>query len=572
MGKGKLNKISEGTQQDSEIDPDFIEYIRGVVHDIDNDDETRVNLINNFISEIPDGKESIVAQHTQGSKILDSLIGFTSAENFESFTGCLKDSRRLMLNKNSSFVLESCVKIAAIRALSSENEIKKEEPDEPESKRKRFSKKSTDVNYNLELEFKPSHIQSCNEFILKLAKFALNNIEDLIKGQGNHFIRTCLLCLSGIVTHKFHDRSPVNQVNLKIEHGKQIPDEWIEVIKDFSSRLQQWPHFHELAFDEKSSTFLQVLCQALHNTGQEKSLKKLIKKIMKSSFDDEDAQKPFSTKCSKFLLESMLQFSDEKQFTKLYEKYFKGKVTEMAGDIECNFTIQRLLDYVKNKEIFEEIFNQLSANFSSLLQNGRTGVVLAVAKACERLSFKQGQLIQSIIKALECEKSPNCVVQCIVTLMPASIVEKSIGDIDVHLHGSLILQSILRFNKPIKIVQSILEIKPQTLSDIFCHPKGSRVADAFVESKFIGEKSREKLIKHLEGMYLKLALSKNGSHVLEKLYQLSSESQKEVIVKELAERLNQLNGSGCGRIISYKFNVEVYSRNVNQWKNFLSRT
>jgi nucleolar protein 9 len=156
--------------------------------------------------------------------------------------------------------------------------------------------------------------------------------------------------------------------------------------------------------------------------------------------------------------------------------------------------------------------------------------------------------------------------------MPASIVEKSTGDIDVHLHGSLILQSILRFNKPIKIVQSILEMKPQTLSDVFCHPKGSRVADAFVESKFIGEKSREKLIKHLEGMYMKLALSKNGSHVLEKLYQLSSESQKEVIVKELAERLNQLNGSGCGRIISYKFNVEVYSRNVNQWKNFLSRT
>lgn len=499
------------------------------------------------------------------------LIGFTSAENFEALTGCLKDSRKLILHKNSSFVLESCVKIAAIRALSCGNNIKDEIKEEPDSKKRKFSKKSTDVNFNLEQEFKPNHIQYCNEFVLKLARFALNNIEDLLTSKGNHFIRTCVLSLGGIVTYKSHDKSPVNQVNLKSEHGKQISDEWIEVIKDFSSRLQQWPHFHELAFEEKSSTFLQVLCQALHNTNQEKCLKKLIKNILKNSFDDEDMQKPFSTKCSKFLLESMMQYSEEKQFTKIYEKYFKGKVAEMADDNECNFTIQRLLDYVRSKEIFEEIFNQLSGNILTLLQNCRTGVILALAKACERLSFKQGQLIQFLLKALDCEKAPNSVIQCLVTLMPASIIDKSADDIDVHLHGSLILQSILRFNKPIKIVQSILEMKPQVLSDIFCHSKGSRIADAFIESKFIGEKSREKLIKHLEGMYMKLALSKSGSHVLEKLYQVSSESQKETIVKELAERLNQLNGSGCGRIISYKFNVEMYARNVNQWKNFLIR-
>lgn len=68
MKKVKLNKKVDKSQ-DSEIDPDFIEYIHGVVHDIDKDDETRVTLINNFISEIPSGKESIVAQHAQGSKV-----------------------------------------------------------------------------------------------------------------------------------------------------------------------------------------------------------------------------------------------------------------------------------------------------------------------------------------------------------------------------------------------------------------------------------------------------------------------------------------------------------------------
>lgn len=114
-------------------------------------------------------------------------------------------------------------------------------------------------------------------------------------------------------------------------------------------------------------------------------------------------------------------------------------------------------------------------------------------------------------------------------------------------------------------------MKPQDIANIFCDQKGSRIADAYLESKFIGEKSREKLIKHLEGMYMKMASSKSGSHVLEKFYKLSLDSQKEVIVKELSERVNQLNGCVPGRIINYKFSVESYSRNPNQWRSFLAR-
>lgn len=578
MGKNKFKK-SEEQREEIDINNDFAQYIREIAQNIDNDDETRISIINNFINEIPENKESIIPLDRNGSEILDKLIGFSSSDNFEKYTSCLRDLRKLISNINASYVLEKCVKIATIRALAS-SKVKKEEKDnndeddEPESKKKKYTKKSSDIEYNLQLDIKPKHIQYCNEFILRLSKFALNNLEDLLTTQGNHFIRTCVLCLSGIVAYKLHDKGPINQINLLKEHGKSIDQEWMDVILDFATRLQQWPQFSQLAFQEKSSAFLQVLCQALSNTGQEKSLKKLIKAIVKNCFCEDNegnATVPFTSKPSLFLLESLLQYSDEKQFTKLYEKYFKSKLTEMAQN-EHNFTIQRLLDSVKSKEIFEEIFNELSKIIATLLQNGKTGVVLALSKACERLSFKQGQFIQLIIKSLECEKAQNLVIPCIVTLMPANIIEKDLNNIDVHLHGSLILQNLLNYNKPIKIVQSILDMKPQILSDIFCHQKGSRIADTFLESKFIGEKSREKLIKHLEGMYLKMAINRNGSHVLEKIYQSSLESQKEIIVKELAERFNQLNGCGCGRIISFKFNVEAYNKNPNLWKNYLARS
>lgn len=589
---GKRNNKKESTETkvhdtQFELDNEFNQYIREISRNLHNeqnsDDESRILLINNFIDAIPDNQFEAVAQHGLGSKVIDSLIGFSSAENFEKFTSNLK-TRKLYTDIKSTFVLEKCIRIAAIKALSNENNDKDESivDDEPETKKRKFVKRSTDIEYNLKQTVQIEHIQYCNELVKRLSKFVLNNIEDLLKSQGTHFIRTCLLSLGGIINIKSHDRNAPNQINLVTDYQKTIYPEWIEIACDFSNRIIQWPQFSELAFDEKSSTFLQILCQVLHNIGQNDTLKKLIKAIMKKCFMEEDGDqevsdeksfeilKPFTNRSAQFLLETVLLYCDEKQFLKIYNRYFKDYIIQMS-DSSFNFTVQRLIDAVKNKELFEEIFNQLTPQFSHLLQNGKTGVVLAICKACDRLSFKQGQFIQSLLRCLECEKSPNFTIQCITNLMPLKVVEQK-TEIDVHLHGSLILQHILKFNKPIKIVQNLLDMKPQNLSDIFCHQKGSRIADSFLESKFIGEKSREKLIKHLEGMYLKMALSRNGSHVLEKLYNISSDGQKEEIVKELSERMSQVNSSQSGKIVAYKLNAEMYARNPNQWRNFLSRS
>lgn len=49
-----------------------------------------------------------------------------------------------------------------------------------------------------------------------------------------------------------------------------------------------------------------------------------------------------------------------------------------------------------------------------------------------------------------------------------------------------------------QIINSILEMKQNSLVLILCNPKGSHIADAFFESEFVGEKSKEKFIKVLE--------------------------------------------------------------------------
>jgi nucleolar protein 9 len=528
-------------------------------------------------------KEVAFCTHSVSSKIMEQLAPHTSPKVFETFTSALMPNLRVLVNDAfASFVLESCLKIATLRALSIKVETSdkaEKEEEEPANKKRKYHKVSSCINYNLNLEVKLKHKTYCQEFVVKVTRFMLNNLEDYIsENNANHLIRSCILCLSAILSQKNHFNK-IDFTNLKVEKGVAIPEDWSEIVGEFTERLMSWPQFPEMAFNESASVILQNLCQGLKNhESQSDMLKKLVKAIMKKSFKDEDETedpeefKAFSTTASVHLLESMMEACDEKLLNKIYKKFFKSKFMELCESSKLNFAVQRLVDAMRDKETFEEIFNIVSPEFAKLLQVGHTGVVLALCKSCERLGVKQGQFIQSMLKALECgaEKTGKCIMP-ILSLMPLSVVEEKPDSVDITLHGSLILQHIFQFNKPIKIVQSLLDMKPQDISGIFCDPKGSRIADAYLESKFIGEKSREKLIKHLDGMYLNMAASRSGAFVLEKFYKLSTDSYKEHIVKDLSERINQLTSSVSGRIICYKFSVEAYGRNVNQWRSYLHR-
>ena len=68
----------------------------------------------------------------------------------------------------------------------------------------------------------------------------------------------------------------------------------------------------------------------------------------------------------------------------------------------------------------------------------------------------------------------------------------------VHYLGSQIVQTLLNFNKPIKLVQSLLAMDTTELKELFCDPCGCRIMDAYVAAEFVGEKSRDKLAQKLQ--------------------------------------------------------------------------
>lgn len=198
---------------------------------------------------------------------------------------------RLLVNDTSaSFVLESCLKTATLRALTikADPEQPKEE-NEPPAKKNKYSKVSPIIDYNLKLDIEPSHKLYCQQLVEKISKFLLNNLEDyLYENNANHLIRSCLHCLSGSIIQK-NNFNKMETINLRTKHAVTISDEWSEVLSDFATRLMSWPQFPDLAFTESSCIILQVICQTLKNVeSQRDTLKKFVKAIMRKSFKDED--------------------------------------------------------------------------------------------------------------------------------------------------------------------------------------------------------------------------------------------------------------------------------------------
>lgn len=103
------------------------------------------------------------------------------------------------------------------------------------------------------------------------------------------------------------------------------------------------------------------------------------------------------------------------------------------------------------------------------------------------------------LHCLEPQERQNNIAIAIAKLVPYErLVAIQNEHYFINLHGSLILQEILQFNKPIKIITSLLDNSTQELEKLFSDSKGSHIVDCYVKSQYVGEKSREKLSRKMQ--------------------------------------------------------------------------
>lgn len=535
------------------------------------EDEELMAMANNILETIK-GKEIDYCFTIEGSRVIENICGYADEEKFQEFATrifeVLECDDKFYHNSRGLFVLEALVKVLTLRSVQNK-------PDEDEPEYKRSRRVHSVVIFNLNMDKSEEHREFCEKSIPKFSNYFLVNFERIIYDKNaSHLFRCYLEALSGLI-NQARSRDD-NYINLREQHSFVIPKEWIEIVSDFTLKMCTLKHKADFIHSETASLVIQSLIRTLKNLHSEFDPNvpgKLVKFVIKRSLKlnkleaDADVSKLFRSPSSVRLFEELLNICDETTTTKIYEQLIKSRIMTFCNSPELNFTIQKFICSSISNEVFEEIFQAVSDNFNEILSKRHPGIIVALCKTCEQRKLKQGQFIQNLTAALECvnKKSENFIFPILYLKKISN--SKDMSSNSITLQGSLVMQHMLKFNKPIKIVQNMLEMKPFELANIFCDSKGSRVADAFFESQYIGEKNREKLIKHLEGMYVKLATSKSGAFVLEKFFHISSITQKEIIVKELSEKINQLKGSISGKILINKFFVEVFLRNFNQWKS-----
>lgn len=133
------------------------------------------------------GDEINIVSNQLGSRVIELLLPYASAEDLERFTDAIDPHLRKMASDNfTSHVIETLLRVSCNRATEHLQESTEEEV--PKKKIKLESKK-----------YSEEHIKKCYDYTIKMCKYVLNNLEDFVwDSYANHILRSALKCLSGI--------------------------------------------------------------------------------------------------------------------------------------------------------------------------------------------------------------------------------------------------------------------------------------------------------------------------------------------------------------------------------------
>ncbi|KAJ2938927.1 hypothetical protein O0L34_g17738 [Tuta absoluta] len=621
----KKGQMGRGCKISEELYQYFVGILDAIKQGIEDKDEQQA-LVNNVL-ERTKGDELNIVGNQLGCRVIELLLPYCSPEDLERFMDVLSPELRPLCSDNfSSHVVEALLRVSCDRATlhlqTEENQANnnlESEDDAPKKKRKKTDSESEVPKKKAKLElpkakYTDEHIQKCHEFTLKICKYALNNLEDFVWDQyANHILRSALKCLSGIsLLPGEKPKTTLFKLPVKDNKGlppdkfvkivyKTVPEEFKELVTEFSNRLSSWPQFKDLPYQNITSGLLQVLLYAVKNV--DKNLTRdLIRRLLDESFapegwvsnqvdekDDKiDVDIPdadevkndvankrnlppvFESESAVRLLEAALFVAKKKTYTQLYARCFINRLSQLAALPMLNYTVQRLVDNCQIKEELEPIFDELSEQFGAILVSGNTGVLVALAKACLRVQARQTQFVTKLEVALKCseQSQQKYFSVCCLRLLPVDRIDVKKLDTEyfIHVHGSVILQTILDFQRPAKAVQGLLELSTEQLMIILNDAKGCHVADALCKGQCVGVKARDKLVWRLKGYYQKLALSQYGSRAFEQIFQACSQEQRIKIMTELSDKSNLLNSTQYGRLIATKLDVATFKLSQKNWE------
>ncbi|KAJ8881332.1 hypothetical protein PR048_017813 [Dryococelus australis] len=543
---GKVGKFGKGSRLDDEKYQYFLRvWEMNKDENFQTDDERVFKALNGV--EHFEGQEEKFQKEQDQARVIEIFILLVNCQAIDRCCSMFgEDLRPIFCDQFASHVLQKLIAIAAKSAPS----VTEESSSEDESH----------VNFS--------------DWLLKVGRYALNNLEEFVwDTYANQVVRTVLECLAGLPLRSTHNSKEVpSSVTVEETHK--------ELLMDFGNRVMSWSHLPDIVFTDLTSAFLQTLLQALrvkHKKLTHSLVRKLLNECLALPKSTEDVKEikhdkdcasdasqllpVFSSAPASRVLDVAIMVASSKLRTQIYVQCFINKMLQLSTLPVSNFCVQKLLSYHKVKEEFEAMYDELGPHLDKLLASNNTGVLLSLGQACLRLTAKQGSFMQHLIEALDC-KTEQEFVPLVLQLTSTKKLDDSLS---IHIHGSVLVQTMLRFNKPIKVHNCLMNHSGRLLLTMMSDSGRSRIVGKFMMGQFLYQCARERRLGKIKISAVEVVNNSEASRSLDAADFCSPMFHKEMMLHCLLTPALRIKNSTANGSENYYYSLFLQTCKI--WSN-----
>lgn len=435
-------------------------------------------------------------------------------------------------------------------------------------------------------------VSYCMNWLIEFGNFMLENLDDCLHSQySSHVLCTLIGALAGdlagnkelmsrnLKNHKkvFHSQLTEMNTFMKDQNPspvilEQIPKAFSDVLKNLYKKLVNSENLTDFINNSHSGTVIEALLFALRKR-HPKSCNKMITKLAKRMFLEKNDDVPLCLldKSTSFVFDEMFKAANEDVQLKLWNEYVADHIKQLVIDPIGNFVIQRIYDAISNRTLFEIACKCTWCTFNEVFESQNYGIFVSISTACNRFGAQQAFFMENIMMCLQCYEPIERQDLLIPLLLGFERYDKYIlkKSLKVCLQGSLVVQAILKFHKPMKAIKSILSMLPEEIEFLSGHIQGCHVLNAYFGSVTVGDKNKEKLLLHLQPVLVSMACDRNKSLTLSRIWTCLSLKLKEIIARQLVQHQQTLRGTKSGYAIFQKFGIFRF-RKLEEWKSMQS--
>ncbi|XP_026168368.1 nucleolar protein 9 [Mastacembelus armatus] len=419
--------------------------------------------------------------------------------------------------------------------------------------------------------------------VLSLSQVVRDNIAEFIKHvHGSHVVRTLLNVLAGCLgPPRAETRPGAKERNAAPQLTDfEIPTSFWYELKSLTDTLME--NVNLSVTDAVASAVFQTMLSVCHRK-RPKLCKQLLKGIMEylTSRSAAPGVSPLMVflkdQASSHLIETIIQLAHKSLLRNLYKNHLKGQLVDLALHPIANFPIQRLTAASAKYKLFLRLFDELIKGVEAILATGHMGVIVQLAESCAESEEKQNELMQCLLHAFHCAEPGSRHVNCLplfLSLLTYEVyyhsdtaednISMEVPLSSICYHGSRLVQALAKFKERSLLLSSLRTMSPADLLILATDPAGSHVLQALITTS--SDKGRGKILKRLEGQYVKMACSRLGSRVLEAIWNSASVSQKQSIAQELVPSESQMRSDQFARHVWAKFALSHFVHRRAYWQ------